>query len=201
MSLMKANEPGIVVTSELKALVSMRTAGLPAHWNLFFRDKVQHWQALEGNWRTDLERFARTVYEHDSKYIGVAAYLAQHNRFRLFQFVQEGETDYGLEFFDRAASILRSAGFTPPRAALAYHLVMQHVVASVGARMRHLLPADHRDFIRAKLQSVPQERYPGAHFLAEAFPELSADQSFDAGLTLLLDGIGGWLGRDRRSAG
>lgn len=37
------------------------------------------------------------------------------------------------------------------------------------------------------------DRYPGAHFLADAFPELSADQSFEVGLKLLLDGIRAWL--------
>ena len=161
--------------------------------NLFFKAMGARWTPLTGDWQADLAALARAAYDNNNAYVGVAMYLAQHNRFRLFQKVREGETDHGLVYFDRAASILRSGGFRPEQAAMAYHLVMQHVVSSGGARVRHLSPADHRDYIRARLQAAPADQYPGAHFLAGAFPEVAADQTFDAGLALLLQGIAGWL--------
>jgi AcrR family transcriptional regulator len=164
--------------------------------NLFFKALGERWPPLTGHWQADIAAFARAAYDNNNTYGGVAAYLAQNNRFRLFQKVRDGETDHGLAYFDRAATILRSGGFTPAQVALGYHLVMQHVVSSDGARVRHLLPADHRDFIRDRLQALSEDRYPGARFVADAFPELSADQSFDAGLALLLHGIAGWLGAD-----
>lgn len=165
--------------------------------NLFFKAMGERWPPLTGHWQVDMNAFARAAYVNNNTYGGVAAYLAQNNRFRLFQKVREGETDHGLFYFDRATTILRSGGFTPAQVALAYHLVMQHVVSSDGARVRHLLPADHRDFIRNRLQALPEDRYPGARFVADAFPELSADQSFEAGLTLLLQGIAGWKPIDK----
>ena len=161
--------------------------------NLFFKAMGERWRPLTGDWQADLAAFARAAYDNNNTYVGVAAYLAQHNRFRLFQKVRDGETDHGLAYFDRAASILQSGGFPAAQAAMAYHLVMQHVVSSGGARVRHLSPADHRDYIRVRLQAAPPDRFPGAHFLAEAFPEVTADQTFDAGLALLLQGIAGWL--------
>jgi AcrR family transcriptional regulator len=161
--------------------------------NLFFQAMGARWEPLTGDWQADMTAFARAAYDVNCTYVGVAAYLAQHNRFRLFQKVGDGETDHGLAYFDRAATILQSGGFTAGQAALAYHLIMQHVVASGGARVRHMLPADHQAYLRSRLQATPAEQFPGAHFLADAFPGVSADQSFEAGLELTLDGVARWL--------
>lgn len=160
--------------------------------NLFFKAMGERWPPLTGQWQADMKAFAMAAYVNNNIYGGVASYLAQNNRFRLFQKVREGEADHGLAYFDRAATILCSGGFTSAQVALAYHLIMQHVVSSDGARVRHLLPVDHRDFIRNRLQALPEGSYPGARYVADTFPELSADQSFEAGLTLLLNGIADW---------
>ena len=161
--------------------------------NLFYKALVHSWPEPSGAWRADMAALAHAMHANDLHYAGVSRYLATHNRFRLFQRVQEGETDYGLEYFNRAAQILQSGGFTPEQATLAYHLLMQHVATSGGAQALHLLPADHKDYIRSRLKAAPIERYGGAHFLADAFPELSAAQAFEAGLELLLNGVEAWL--------
>lgn len=160
--------------------------------NLFFKEKMQRCPVPCGQWQPDLLAFAKAMYAHDSEYAGIASYLSQHNRFRLFQRVAGGEVDYGLAYFNHAATILQTGGFTAAQTSLIYHLVMQHVLSSARARTWHLLPADHKDYIRGKLKAASPAQYPGAHFLADAFPELSADQAFDAGLQLILEGVSRW---------
>jgi len=167
--------------------------------NDYYRQRIQRIPMLTGNWRADVEQIARLSFQVAVENPGVSIYVASHNRYRLFQDVQPGETDYGLEFFNRMTSAIMQGGFTAEQVALAYHLLAQYLVSASMAEASRQLPAYHQAFIRNKLDSVPAEQYSGARFVSKAFSQLSSDTAFEEGLRITLDGIEGWQ-RETRPA-
>ncbi|MES2535254.1 MAG: TetR/AcrR family transcriptional regulator C-terminal domain-containing protein [Pseudomonadota bacterium] len=160
--------------------------------NRYFRERAEKFSSGAKNWRADIESIARTTYEVMSSYQGVASYIASHNRFRVFQNVAPGESDYGLIVFDRTADALRRAGLSPSQAGMAFHLLMQHIVACANAKVRRQLPASHRSFIHSRLVVLDPVTFPGATYIAEAFSEIDAETAFESGLVMLLDGLATW---------
>lgn len=168
--------------------------------NRYFEARVGRLAPPTGAWRADLEQFARTTYEQMLDYGGVVRYIAAHNRHRLFQRVGEGETDFGVEFFDYIGRIFRDGGFSPSQSALGYHLLVQFLVTVAHAEVARLVPGAHRDYIDERMRAIPRRRYPGAHHLAGALGRLDSATIFEAGLAVLLDGFAGWRRTPGRSS-
>jgi AcrR family transcriptional regulator len=160
--------------------------------NRYFKARVEGFGTPSGDWRRDLERIARVTYELMIEYGGVLRYILTHNRFRLFQKVGPGETDYGLEFFDHFARVFRDAGFGPREGALGYHLLMQFVLSSAFAQVSRQLPIEHERFVYEHLTAQSASRHPGAHYLASTFSQLDAETAYREGLRILLDGFTAW---------
>lgn len=161
--------------------------------NRYFRARAACMPALTGDWKEDLRTDATHTFRLNLEYGGVLRYTMSHNRFRLFQRVGPGETDFGVLYLDRTAETLRSAGFTPQQAALAFHLVSLYVMSSAYAEISKQLPAYHERYIREQIAAHPLEELTGAHFIAESFSALDSQTAFPAGLQLLIDGFAGWL--------
>jgi hypothetical protein len=132
------------------------------------------------------------------EYGGVLRYMMSHNRFRLFQQVSEGETDYGMLYLNRIASIFKSAGFKPKHAAMGYHLLSQFVMTSAYAQVSRQLPAFHAHYIQDHIDSAPQGELSGAHYFSQAFSTLDSDTVFPEGLRLLIDSFELWLPPSKR---
>ena len=160
--------------------------------NNYYRERLARMPALTGQWRADIETIARISLEVARENPGVSVYVATHNRFRLFQDVDPGETDYGAAFFNHVTLAFMQGGFTADAVALAYHLLAQFLVASNRAEAANQLPVQHREFILQRLESMPADDYPGARFVSHAFAGLDAERAFDVGLQILLDGIALW---------
>ncbi|MDQ1760268.1 TetR family transcriptional regulator [Achromobacter xylosoxidans] len=160
--------------------------------NNYYRERLARMPALTGDWRADIETIARVSLAFAVENPGVSTYVASHNRFRLFQDVDSGETDFGAVFFNHVTTAFMQGGFSAEQVALAYHLLAQFLVASSRAEASKQLPVYHRDFIRGRLDAMPADRYPGARYVAEAFSGLSTELAFEAGLRILLDGIAQW---------
>ncbi|MWL89691.1 TetR/AcrR family transcriptional regulator [Cupriavidus sp. SW-Y-13] len=160
--------------------------------NDYYRQRTLRIPPLTGDWRADVERIARLSFQVAVENPGVSNYVASHNRYRLFQDVQPGETDYGLEFFNRMTSAIMQGGFSAEQVALGYHLLAQYLVAASMAEASRQLPAYHQAFIQNKLEAVSAEQYPGARFVSESFSHLSSDIAFEEGLRFTLDGIEAW---------
>lgn len=165
--------------------------------NDYYRQRVGRLPSLTGDWRADVEAIARLSFEVAVENPGVSIYVASHNRFRLFQDVEPGETDYGMEFFNRMTSALMQGGFTAEQVALGYHLIAQYLVSASMAEASRQLPAYHQSFIQKKLESASELQYPGARFVSKAFSRLSSDTAFEEGLRITLDGIEAWQ-QDKR---
>jgi len=160
--------------------------------NNYYRERLSRMPAFTGDWRQDVEQIARISLKVAVENPGVSTYVASHNRFRLFQDVEEGETDFGAAFFNHTVSAIKQGGFTAQQVALAYHLLAQFLVASSRAEAARQLPIYHRTFIRDRLNAMSPEKYDGAHYVSEAFSELSTEVAFEAGLNILLNGIELW---------
>ena len=160
--------------------------------NNYYRERLLRMPALTGKWRSDVETIARISLAFAIENPGVSTYVASHNRFRLFQEVAAGETDYGAAFFNHATTAFMQGDFTAPQVALAYHLLAQFLVASSRAEASRQLPIYHSKFIRQRIDEMPSDQYPGAHYVSEAFSGLTTEQAFEAGLKILLDGIAQW---------
>ncbi len=161
--------------------------------NHYYAQRVQRIAPLTGDWRADVERFARASFAVAIEHPGVSIYVASHNRHRLFQEVAPDETDYGLVYFDSLTRALMQGGFSPEQTALAYHLLAQFLVSSSMAEAARQLPAHHEGFILRKLDSPTAQSYAGASYVRTAFARLGSDTAFEAGLAMLLDGFARWL--------
>lgn len=164
--------------------------------NHYYRERMTKMPALTGDWRTDVRAIAYTSFDVATANPGVSVYVASHNRFRLFQQVAPDETDYGLAYFNHVTTAIMQGGFSAEQVALAYHLIAQFLVSSTMAESARQLPAHHQGFILKKLEALPAQSYPGAHYVRSAFASLASDTAFEAGLRILLDGIQAWRADD-----
>ncbi|WP_252374489.1 TetR/AcrR family transcriptional regulator C-terminal domain-containing protein [Hydrogenophaga sp. 2FB] len=160
--------------------------------NLYFKTRVERLGGLTGDWRADVEHHARQSYALMVEYGGVLRYIMSHNRFRLFQQVAPGQTDYGLVYLNRMAQIFRDGGFSPEHSAMGYHLLAQYTMTAAYAEVSRQLPAAHAKFIVKRIEQAPEAEYGAAHFMAEPFARVDAESAFEAGLELLLDGMERW---------
>lgn len=166
---------------------------LSAVINLAFKERMEALPPPTGDWRADLRAVAHTGIEVMVRWPGLGIYALTNNRFRLFQRVEQGEIDYGLQYFDHIGRILRAAGFSGPQAARAYHLLMLFVLNIVVERENKLAPNIHEDFILSYVAKFEPKSVPGATFLARPFAKISSSTTFDTGIELLLNGLEAWL--------
>jgi AcrR family transcriptional regulator len=165
---------------------------LSAVINFAFKERVDALPEPSGDWRADLEGVARSALVVLARWPGLGAYLMTRNRFRLFQRVQPGETDYGLAYFDHIGQVLRSAGFPGAKAALVFHLLMLFITSIAVERENRQAPGMHEEFIVGYVSKFDRSTVPGAAFLAGPFGKIDNDTTFETGLRILLDGFEAW---------
>jgi len=186
-----------VASSLIHYYVGSRDGLISGVVNEYFKRRVERLAALTGQWRHDIEKHARLSYAFMVEYGGVLRYVMAHNRFRLFQQVEPGQTDYGLVYLNRVAEIFRDAGYSPEHTAMGYHLLAQYTMTAAYAQVSRQLPALHAKFIRKQIESASPQEYAAAHYMLTPFIELDANKSFETGLQMLLDSMEQWKGRPR----
>lgn len=189
ISIMRLGREFGVVPGLIHYYLGSRDELLSGVVNNYLQDLVRSLPAPSGEWRGDVRRLAHASMQTMLKYRGVVAYTATHNRFRLFQKVAPGETDYGLELFNAVGSILRRGGLSSKATAMGYHLLMQFIVFSAVSEISGLTPVRHENYIRAKLSGLDETRYAGALHMAGEFARLDFKETFDNGLEMLIEGI------------
>ena len=165
--------------------------------NAFYRELVESWPPLDGDWRHDLERICKVVYNAHASYPGIAAYVVSHNKFRMVQSVAQGATDYGILLFEKFTAAVRAAGFDALRTGMYSHLLNEFITGYAQATATHRWPGEHEGFLNAKLSDLDRRKYPAAHFVRKTFTQLDAASAFAAGLDLFLNGLE--LERERQS--
>jgi AcrR family transcriptional regulator len=158
--------------------------------NFFYRQLVEDWPQNSGSdWRHYLEVVAGTVYRAYIRYPGVAAYVVSHNRFRMVQSPAKAEVDYGIQFFERFSAAVMAIGFDPTSTSTYGHLLMEFIISSAHATVRHMWPGEHRDFLDRKLSALDPVQFPAAHYVREGLIKLNASAAFTVGLGLLLQAL------------
>lgn len=157
--------------------------------NRFFRAVCEAAPKPHRDARKDIERVARANYAVMLAKPGVVDYLASHNRFRLVQQVQEGETDYGVLAFERLSAAIMRAGYSNQDAAMLGHLVRMFVLSSAQAEANFQTPGFHKRFLDDTLSRFNQTTYPGLHYSLREFAALEGSEVFKTGLDILLNGF------------
>ena len=157
--------------------------------NAFYRELVEEWPKPKEGWRENLEAVASAVYRAHIRHPGIASYVVSHNRFRMVQNVEDGETDYGVLFFEKFMATVRSAGFDAPRTGVYAHLLIEFITAYAHATVAHRWPGEHSSFLNEKLAGLDPKAFPAAHFVSRSFTRLDAASAFATGLRLFLHGL------------
>jgi TetR/AcrR family transcriptional regulator, tetracycline repressor protein len=138
-----------------------------------------------GDWRTDLALLARDM----------RAALLRRPNLTVLMTSRAGAAGGGLPTLDRALGILRHAGLSPADAAFANHALGNYVAGAalweaVGlggatgeARAQRARAAGDA------AAKVPADAYPGVAWAAGALFAGTADDRFEFGLAVLMDGI------------
>lgn len=162
-----------VVPGLIRYHVGSRDDLLTGVLNQYFRERMASIPQPTGEWRADVMAFARATMASMLRYPGIAQYIGRHNRFRLFQKVDPGEVDYGLEFFNQFACVLMQGGLSRKAVATGYHLLMLFLVASANSEIGRMEPA-------------PGAARAGGHYPS---PNRSLKRSAASALPLGLDAV------------
>lgn len=157
--------------------------------NSFYQALTSSLPAPAADWRRDIGDVFVAIYETYITYGGVVAYVMSHNRFRLFQLVEAGETDYGSLFFERVVGAVRLAGLSAQRTAMYAHLLLQHVLSSAYQQASRQLPEDHQQFLVSRMKKMRSKTTPNTHFVLESFSTLRGEDAFRAGLEIIEDAM------------
>lgn len=157
--------------------------------NLFYRDLLRKLPAPTDDWRQNIVATAKATYEHFVAYGGIAAYAVSHSRFRVYQLTAFGDRDYGVEVLEAFTGSVRSAGRSEERTGIYAHLLMEFVINSAHATVRHMYPGDFKQFLEEKTDRLDPLKYPNIFFARRAPLTLDAQVAFDEGFRLFLLGI------------
>jgi len=87
----------------------------------------------EGDWREQITRLAWILMRCEQAHRGATEHIQTQPKYRLFQKVAPGQTDYGAAFLDHVFRLFRDAGFDARQTALFYHALAMHCLPA-GAR-------------------------------------------------------------------
>ncbi len=157
--------------------------------NSYYRDLVVELKQIDQGlpWRELLREFANVYLAFQNSHVGVAEYMTMNAKFRVFQKVREGETDYGAMYLDLVFSLLKGVGFDSRSTALAYHMISMYCRATAAFTRREFEPSVHEAFLKKRAASYPAGSMPGLEFALPAFAHINMDESFAFGLDALIE--------------
>lgn len=157
--------------------------------NLFYSDLLRKLPKNTGDWKRDIPKMARTIYNHLVLYAGVAAYMVSHNRFRIWQLTAYGQREYGVEVLEKLASCVNQAGCQPERTGIYAHLIMEFVIGSAHRAAHHLFPSEHQEFLKDKLSKLDPKKFPTLMLTNTAPISLGPEKAFDEEIRLFMLGL------------
>jgi AcrR family transcriptional regulator len=157
--------------------------------NLFYKELLRKWPEETGDWKNDLVAAARIIYDHFSRYGGIAAYAVSNSRFRVFQLVAFGDRDYGVELLERFTGYVRASGLDGVRTGVYANQFMEFIISTGHGTSHHIYPSEHRAFLEEKSSKLDPDKYPNLLFAKRAPFTLSGDVAFEMGCNLFLLGM------------
>lgn len=178
----------LAVTPQLiHYLIPGRDGLITGVMNAFYRELCEEWPKDEPRWRDHMIAMAHHLHAFYLRYRGVVLYTAAHNRYRLVQSVDEGETDYGLVFLDLlfrgAMKMSLDAATTVVFCEIFIDFVSSQARAAIGTR----LPRAHQGYLRGVFEQLDPAKFPGIAFAGESLFAPDNDELFEQGLSMLMD--------------
>jgi len=157
--------------------------------NRFYGQLLKKWPRNRGNWRDQVTRMSLHVYSQLIQFPGIASYLNMHNRFRVFQMVGPDETDNGILFLEKFIGEVRRAGLDDERTGILAHLLMEFLLGSAHSTAHYRWPREHVAFLEQQLAALDPNLFPNLVATGHLVGRLDAQQAFENGLRIHLDGI------------
>lgn len=157
--------------------------------NLFYREMVENWPQPTARWEVDIFELATVIYNRYVKYSGVAAYAVSHNHFRVFQLLQEGEHDYGVEFLELYTGRMMEAGLCAERTAIYGHMLLEFIISNAHSLIKHRHPHEYVNFIQERVEELDPKHYPAIHFTRLTLSDFDGAAAFSEGCRLILLGM------------
>jgi AcrR family transcriptional regulator len=167
--------------------------------NAFYRGLTADWPTPANGWRADVSNVAHHVFRGFCRYPGIAGYFVSNNRFRIFQLVEPGETDFGALAIERFSRAVGRAPLDSARTGVYAHLLLEFLASSAHSTARHRWPGEHEGFLKQKLAGLSKREYPNLHRVGGSLLSLDAERALDEGLELFLHGLSGRATSRRRS--
>lgn len=169
--------------------LGMKDDLISAILNRFYKELLARLARLEpsASWRDQIHDFANALRDAYGAHRGAAEHILMHAKFRVFQKVREGETDYGALYLDKVFSMFREAGFDAKQTAQFYHALALHCLTAAGSEASRLAPVEHEAFLLRKADSYPDGAMPGLKYALRQFAHVNAKETFRIGLEALLD--------------
>ena len=190
-----------VTPGSVSYYVGARDDVISATINALYERAMKKIQALPASmtWRERLRAMMRAFHEELRRRPGIASYLAVNGKFRIFQKVSGGETDWGRAYLDYALGLLQSAGFSARYAALAIHLMHAHVLSSSYGALEKVMPHHSTSALKTRLKREQRKKTPGEGLLfgLEAFADVDIDEGFEEGIDALIRQFARRLKTDR----
>jgi tetracycline repressor-like protein len=157
--------------------------------NLFYSDLLRKLPKNTGDWKRDIPRMARAIYDHLVMYAGVAAYMVSHNRFRIWQLTAYGQREYGVEVLEKLTACVKQAPCSLERTGIYSHLIMEFVIGSAHRTAHHLFPSEHKEFLKDKLSKLDPEKFPTLVLTDTAPISLGPEKAFNEEIRLFMLGL------------
>ena len=157
--------------------------------NLFYSDLLRKLPNNTGDWKRDIPKMARAIYDHLVLYAGVAAYMVSHNRFRIWQLTAYGQREYGVEVLEKLTACVKQAPCSAERTGIYSHLIMEFVIGSAHRTAHHLFPSEHKEFLKDKLSKLDPEKFPTLVLTDTAPISLGPEKAFNEEIRLFMLGL------------
>lgn len=168
--------------------------------NAFYRKVIEAWPVSLGTADGDITAAVRTVYNMFIIYAGIASYTLLNNKFRIFQLVDDGERDYGVEMLEKFTAEVMKAGCSTERTGIYAHMMLDFAISSAHHKVAHRYPGEHRRFLRGRTDALDLRQFPAIAFTKDALINLDAQAAFDEGCRLFLTGLRSEPGRQPSSS-
>lgn len=189
LSIVRLGDEFGVTAASIRYYLRGRSALTAGVVNVFFRDLLEHFPVISGDWKTDVPAVAEILYRGYLRYRGIAAYFAAENRFRILAAAAEGEDGLAPPtFLERYFAVVREVGLDVERTSAYAILLLQLLHMAAHASAQHQWPGQHNR-LKKQLQGLDPAVFPNVSEMRESYVNFSGEIAFKAVLSLVLSGL------------
>lgn len=155
--------------------------------NEFYRMMVDRWPTVIGTGRDHVLSVVHHMYSHYVAYAGITEYSMLDSRFRIYQLVEDGQTDYGVEALELFTRAVHGAAAPIERTGIDAVILRDFIISSAHNTVTHRYPSENRDFILSRVANLDAERHWALAMTRDSILKLDAQIAFKEGIQMFLD--------------